>query len=297
VWPVASPSEAQDSFRSQLDLSDIVSRVRAYMLKSVKEAKRHTSWLTPHEEYELAVDRFVERVLTGPGGAKFLPAFAPFASRIARCGMVNGLSQVALKIGSPGVPDFYQGTELWDLSLVDPDNRRPVDFDRRREWLARVDEISTLATDERVAAVADLTAHWEDGRIKMLVTALGLRLRREWQDVFLRGRYLPLVTAITVSAGVVAFARILDDKVAIVVAPRLVAGLMAEQGNALPLGGDTWKTSRILLPPELHGRTFRHLLTGTELVPTAASGDEWLFAGQVFESVPVAILTSVTAAS
>jgi maltooligosyltrehalose synthase len=131
----------------------------------------------------------------------------------------------------------------------------------------------------------------------MLVTALGLRLRREWQDVFLRGRYLPLVTAITVSAGVVAFARILDDKVAIVVAPRLVAGLMAEQGNALPLGGDAWKTSRILLPPELHGRTFRHLLTGAELVPTAASGDEWLFAGQVFESVPVAILTSVTAAS
>ena len=102
------------------------------MLKAVKEAKRHTSWLTPNEEYEQAVTRFVDRVLTGPGRAKFLSAFAPFARRVARVGMINGLAQVTLKVGSPGIPDFYQGSELWDLSLVDPDNRRPVDFAHRQ---------------------------------------------------------------------------------------------------------------------------------------------------------------------
>ncbi len=101
------------------------------MIKSVKEAKLHTSWLTPHEEYEAAVASFVERTLTGPAAPKFLAAFEPFAARVARAGLVNGLAQVVMKLGSPGVPDFYQGTDLWDFSLVDPDNRRPVDFEHR----------------------------------------------------------------------------------------------------------------------------------------------------------------------
>ena len=297
VWPLDAEQSsivAQGGHKSALDLSDIVSRVRAYMQKSVKEAKRHTSWLTPNEDYELAVDRFVERVLTGASAAKFVPAFASFAHRIARIGMVNGLSQVVLKIGSPGIPDFYQGCELWDLSLVDPDNRRPVDFELRRQLLAKVDETTALGAEERVAAVAEMAAQWEDGRVKMLTTALGLRLRRDWQDVFLQGRYLPLVTDVALSAGVVAFARILDDRVVIIAAPRLVAGLMTDNDGAFPLGGDAWKTSRILLPPELHGRTFRHLLTGAEIVPAAAGGDEWLFAGQVFATIPVGILTSAS---
>ena len=126
--------------------------------------------------------------------------------------MVNGLSQVALKIGSPGVPDFYQGSELWDLSLVDPDNRRPVDFGRRRALLAEVEKVVGLGGPERVAAVAAMMAHWRDGRIKLLVTALGLRLRHDWPDVFLSGGYLPLVTDVTVPAGLVAFVRIQDDR-------------------------------------------------------------------------------------
>jgi (1->4)-alpha-D-glucan 1-alpha-D-glucosylmutase len=296
VWPVdalAPSSAGHDGFRAQPDLSDVISRLRAYMLKSVKEAKRHTSWLTPNEEYERAVDRFVERALSGPGGARFLPAFAPFASRIARVGMVNSLAQVALKIASPGVPDFYQGSELWDLSLVDPDNRRPVDFDLRQQMLDSIDEVIRLDAPERAAAVGQLASGWEDGRIKMLVTALGLRLRRDWRDVFVEGRYLPLVTDSTVSGGLVAFARLLDDRAVVAAAPRLVAKLMAERDGALPTGGDAWKTSRILLPSELQGRAFRDVLTGAEILPASGAGDEWLFAGQVFEHVPVALLTSV----
>ena len=145
VWPleISNPDlpAAGEGVKGPLDLGDLVERLRAYMLKAVKEAKRHTSWLTPNEEYERAVTSFVDRVLTGPGRAKFLSVFAPFARRVARIGMINGLAQVTLKIGSPGIPDFYQGAELWDLSLVDPDNRRPVDFAHRQCLLASVDQL------------------------------------------------------------------------------------------------------------------------------------------------------------
>ncbi len=297
IWPpeAASSRTTRAGDRLQLDLGDIVERLRGYMLKAVKEAKRHTSWLTPNEEYEQAVARFVDRVLSGPGGAKFLPAVATLAGRVARVGMINGLAQAALKIGSPGVPDFYQGSELWDLSLVDPDNRRPVDFERRRRFLDSLDALLGLGSTERTAAVAELMTRWEDGRIKMLVTAVGLRLRREWPDVFLSGRYVPLVTDVTVPSGLMAFARTLDARAALFVAPRLMAPLVIGAGansKTVPLGGDAWKTSRIILPPELHGRVFRHRITGVDVLPAAAGGDEWIFAGQIFDTVPVGILTS-----
>jgi (1->4)-alpha-D-glucan 1-alpha-D-glucosylmutase len=298
VWPLeASGPDAPapgDGVTVPPDLGDLVERLRAYMVKAVKEAKRHTSWLTPNEDYEQAVTRFVDRVLTGSGSAKFLSAIAPFARRVARVGMINGLAQVTLKVGSPGIPDFYQGSELWDLSLVDPDNRRTVDFALRRRLLSSLEDVLSLPSPERASAVAELVARWEDGRIKMLVTAVGLRLRREWPEVFLSGRYLPLVTDVTVPAGLVAFARLLDDRAALFIAPRRVAPPVSATG-ALPLGGEGWKTSRIILPPELHGRTFHHHVTGAEILPAAAWGDEWLFAGQIFDTVPVGIVTSTSA--
>jgi (1->4)-alpha-D-glucan 1-alpha-D-glucosylmutase len=289
VWPFEPGGAEPNSDAGRLD--DVGARVRAYMLKAVKEAKLHTSWLTPNEDYEQAVARFVDRVLGDPGARKFLPAFRPFARRVARAGMINGLAQVALKIGSPGVPDFYQGTELWDLSLVDPDNRRPVDFDLRRRLLCTIDALLERPAHERAEGVAGLMTHWEDGRPKMLVTTTGLRLRREWPDLFLSGRYVPLVTDVTVPAGIVAFARLLDDRAALFIAPRLAAPLIDDTGR-LPLGGDTWKTSRIILPFELHGRLFRHRITGVEVRPVAAAGEEWIFAGQIFDTTPIGILTS-----
>ncbi len=261
------------------------------MLKSVKEAKRHTSWLTPNQDYEQAVARFVEAVLVGPGGAKFLPVFGPLAGRVARVGMMNGLAQVALKIGAPGVPDFYQGSELWDFSLVDPDNRRPVDFDLRRRLLDELENVLVLPSPDRADAISEMVAKWEDGRIKLLLTTIGLRLRREWPEVFLSGRYVPLVTDVTVPSSLVGFARIAGARAALFIAPRMIAPLIGETG-ALPLGGEAWKTTRVILPPELHGRMFRHQITGADIVPTAAGGNEWMFAGQVFERVPVGIVTT-----
>jgi (1->4)-alpha-D-glucan 1-alpha-D-glucosylmutase len=258
---------------------DFIDRMTAYMLKAAREAKRHTSWLTANRGYEEALTGFVGRVLGPAGGPKFLPAFAPFQRRVAALAVVNSLAQVVLKLASPGVPDFYQGTELWDLSLVDPDNRRPVDFARRERMLAEIGNADPAALLER----------WQDGRIKMLVTATGLHLRREMPHVFVGGEYLALAVESTVRGGVVAFARTSGDDGVLAVAPRLCANLVDEE-HSVPLGGDCWKTSRILLPEALRGRTFRNVFTGEELRPTEGHGGTWLFVGQVLNRLPVALL-------
>jgi (1->4)-alpha-D-glucan 1-alpha-D-glucosylmutase len=294
IWPTEQVQLKPDPTSSVQLQPDMVERLKAYMIKSVKEAKLHTSWLTPHEEYEAAVAAFVERTLTGPGSVKFLSTFAPFAERVARVGMVNSLAQLVLKIGSPGVPDFYQGTELWDFSLVDPDNRRAVDFELRKQLLDSVEDILTMTDEARAEAIAQIVQNWQDGRIKMLVTAVGLRMRKEWPDLFLRGRYVPLVTEAAVSSDIVAFARIeneANDRAVLFVAPRLVAPISSNE-LPVPLGGDAWKTSRILLTPDVRSRTFTNVLTGERLDVASTSDETWLFAGQVFNVAPVAILTA-----
>jgi (1->4)-alpha-D-glucan 1-alpha-D-glucosylmutase len=254
----------------------------------VREAKLHTSWLTPNQPYEEALKTFIDRVLTGDGGRRFLAAMRPLQDRIAAIGMVNSLSQVAVKLGSPGVPDIYQGADLWDLSLVDPDNRRPVDFARRQCLLDEVDRLLAAPAPERLAGVAAMLANWRDGRIKLLLTASGLRLRREKPELFLSGEYLPLDTDVTVPGHAIAFARTHGEDGVLVVAPRLCARLFG--ADLRPPLGESWKTSRVMLPPPLAGRTFRHELTGAEIRPTIGGEKAWIFLGEVFEHVPVGIL-------
>jgi (1->4)-alpha-D-glucan 1-alpha-D-glucosylmutase len=268
---------------------ELVERLQAFMIKSVREAKLHTSWLTINAPYENAVLRFVEHALTGSGGSRFLPAFRSLQQRVATVGMLNSLAQVAIKIFSPGVPDFYQGADLWDLNLVDPDNRRPIDFNRRERRLRDIEQVLALAGGDRIGAVSSLLANWHDGAIKLLVSTIGLRLRRDRPDMFLEGRYQPVEAEMTVNAGVVAFARIHGDEAVLVVAPRLTAPLVPD-GKALPLAGPAWKTSRVILPPELGDRTFRHEITGAEIRPVTTESRAWIFVGQLFETVPVAIL-------
>jgi (1->4)-alpha-D-glucan 1-alpha-D-glucosylmutase len=267
----------------------LVERMQAYMTKSVKEAKLHSSWINPDDQYENAVSRYVERVLRGPESAKILPALAPFQARIARAGLVNSLSQVVLKIASPGVPDFYQGTDLWDLTLVDPDNRRPVDFDVRVRTLDRVDGILAMEGDARAAGAASLLATWQDGAIKMLLTAAGLRLRRDHTEVFLDGEYLPLETDTTaVASRAIAFARLSGTRAAIAVVPHLV-GRFLDDEHPVPLG-DMWKTSRVMLPRSLAALTYRDAFTGVEITPVMANETAWLFVGQLLRHLPVALL-------
>ena len=195
--------------------------------------------------------------------------------------MVNSLSQVVLKLGSPGVPDFYQGTELWDLSLVDPDNRRPVDFDLRQRLLERSE---TAAPDPD-----ELLANWSDGRIKLFVTRAGLQLRRELPDVFVGGEYLPLSVESSVAGDAVAFARRSGGHAVIAIAPRLCSSLF-DPARPAPTGGECWKTSRVMLPEELRHRTFRDAFTGALIRPTVTAEAGWIFLGQALGLLPVALL-------
>jgi len=279
AWPAAGVS---DTF---------VQRMQAYMIKSVKEAKRRSSWINPDETYEAAVNTYVERLLTGPESSKFLPAFAPFQERVARVGLVNSLSQTVLKIASPGVPDFYQGTELWDLNLVDPDNRRPVDFRVRGCLLNRVDRILALEGDDRAAEAAALLASWHDGAIKLLLTTAGLRLRGTMPGVLLDGAYLPLATdTLAIPAHVVAFARLATEGAVIAVAPHLVARLV-NGAQAAPTG-DAWKTSRVMLPSSLAGLVYRDAFTGAEVRPVKSNDSAWIFVGQALKTLPIALLVA-----
>jgi (1->4)-alpha-D-glucan 1-alpha-D-glucosylmutase len=266
-----------------------VARLQAYMIKAVKEGKEHSSWINPNDAYETAVATFVDRVLTGPESAKFLPAFQPFQERVARCGLVNSLSQVVLKIASPGVPDFYQGSELWDLSLVDPDNRRPVDFALRRETLDRIDALLAQSAAERAPAIGSLLAHWEDGAVKQLVTAAGLRLRAAEPGLFLDGDYLPLEVESTVEARVVSFARVsAEGRAAIAIAPHLASRLVSSE-HPVPLG-DRWRTSRVHLPTSLAGLTYRDAFTDAVLKPVTTATGAWIFVGEALSRLPVALL-------
>jgi (1->4)-alpha-D-glucan 1-alpha-D-glucosylmutase len=281
AWPIEGVSAA------------FVERMQAYMIKAVKEAKLHSSWINPDEQYENAVRTYVARVLSGPESAKFLAAFPPFQERVARAGLVNSLSQVVLKIASPGVPDFYQGTDLWDFNLVDPDNRRPVDFAGRAAALDRVDRILALDPPCRGRAIEPLLAGWQDGAIKLLLTTAALRLRAARPELFLDGDYLPLETDTSSVAGrVIAFARTSADAAVLAVAPHLVARFVDAE-HPVPLG-DMWKTSRVLLPKPLAGLVYRDVFTGAEIKPVMAHESAWLFVGQVLKTLPVALLVAVS---
>ncbi|HJR57964.1 MAG TPA: malto-oligosyltrehalose synthase [Vicinamibacterales bacterium] len=263
---------------------EFIERVAAYMLKAAREAKVHTSWLTANLAYEEALTGFVRRILGASGGPKFLPAFLPFQQRIGSRAVVNSLSQLVLKLGSPGVPDFYQGTELWDLSLVDPDNRRPVDFATRESLL---DEFAASPPDP-----GELLANWPDGRIKLFITRTGLHLRREMPDVFVGGDYLPLAVESSVPGDAVAFARISGEDAVLVIAPRLCSGLAVPKRPA-PLGGDCWKTSRVMLPDAVRNRVFRNIFTGADVRPIVTPDSGWIFLGQALDTLPVAMLKAV----
>jgi (1->4)-alpha-D-glucan 1-alpha-D-glucosylmutase len=285
VWP----------FRDRLP-DDLVPRLQAYMIKAVKEAKRHTSWLNPDEQYENALTAFIENVLAGSHAPRFLPAFLPFQQKVARAGVVNALAQVVLKIASPGVPDFYQGTELWDFNLVDPDNRRPVDFLRREQMLDNVDAVLKLSVDQRRGALERLIATIPGGALKLLITTAGLRLRAARPELFLEGEYLPLDVETTVDARAIAFARRdAAGGVALAIAPHLAAPMLTAE-RPMPTG-DMWRTSRVLLPDAFASLRFTDAFTGAAHRPVTSTSGSWLFVGQVLDVLPVALLTTNATAS
>ncbi|MCC7410902.1 MAG: malto-oligosyltrehalose synthase [Gammaproteobacteria bacterium] len=263
----------------------LVARVEAYALKAVREAKLHTSWVNRQADYEEAVVHFVREILARPKRNAFLKDLLPFVHRIARAGLLNGLVQTALKLTAPGVPDFYQGTELWDFSLVDPDNRRPVDFEHRARLLDEVQSVAGIAAEERAAAVAGLLATVEDGRAKLYLVHCLLGLRRARERLFRDGAYLPLTVTGPAADRVVAFARAHVGRAVITVASRWHA---REPSPA------QWRDTWVALPAELAGLALHDILSARRPGIHDGADAARLAADELFATWPVAVLTDDT---
>jgi (1->4)-alpha-D-glucan 1-alpha-D-glucosylmutase len=278
TWPLGPMTAARE--REYRD------RIAAYMHKAMREAKVYTSWINPSELHEHAMTRFVESVLA-PDNRAFRNDFLAFHGLVARCGMYNSLAQLAIKIGAPGVPDFYQGTELWDFSLVDPDNRRPVDYDRRRALLA---ELDAACEREGPAAVAARLLETGDEGLKLFATTTMLRFRKGERDMFEQGGYRALDAQGSRGDHLFAFARTHGNRQVVIAVPRLVATLAPDAG-APPLGERVWDDTRIHLNGLPGARGYRDVITG-RCVPVMTEGASSLRAADVFESFPIAMLIS-----
>jgi (1->4)-alpha-D-glucan 1-alpha-D-glucosylmutase len=217
----------------------------------------------------------------------FLTQFMPFQKRIAELGMVNSLSQLTLKIASPGVPDFFQGSELWDLNLVDPDNRRPIDFENRRATLAGISKQLAESSPccAKLTLAKQLLRDWHDGAVKLFVTAQGLGVRKRSPSLFLHGDYLPLQASGPAAANVVAFARRFEGEAVVAVAPRLITGITGFE-SGLPLGSE-WGETELELG-ELAARPFHNIFTGE---PLRVGADGRARMEELFAAFPVALLT------
>jgi (1->4)-alpha-D-glucan 1-alpha-D-glucosylmutase len=286
AWPFELPDdEARRSF---------VERIQAYVLKALKEGKVHTSWVNPNEPYEQATLEFVRQIMDEERSVSFLASFRPFQLKIARFGVFNSLSQTLLKLTAPGVPDVYQGNEVFDFSLVDPDNRRSVDYAHRRRLLKSLrQEIERREpTDELADYARCLLEAPEDGRVKLYVTHRTLSFRQAHAELFRGGGYEPLAVSPDRAEHVVAFARARGRTRALVLAPRLLTRITPDR--LLPLGPDTWCDARLLLPDDPDGAPYHDVFTGRTLTVDRRDDAPGLDLAAIFEHFPVAILERTT---
>lgn len=254
-------------------------RVQNYLIKAVREAKVHTAWLKPDTDYEEAFISFMEEILKASEQNQFLREFIPFQKKVAYYGIFNSLSQTLIKLASPGVPDFYQGTELWDLNFVDPDNRRPVDFEKRRELLR---EIKAKEKENLLSLISELFATKEDGRVKLFLIYRALKARKEKLEVFQKGAYVTISAGERFKEHIVAFARKSGDSWAIVITPRLLTHLVKE--GEPPIGRQVWDNTHIVLP-ENAPTSWKDAITDQPI-----RGDTTLPIGEVLSYFPVALL-------
>ncbi|MDD2366815.1 MAG: malto-oligosyltrehalose synthase [Desulfuromonadaceae bacterium] len=262
-------------------------RIKEYMLKAMREAKVHTSWISPNTMREDAVMYFIDTILKDSPQNSFLHDFAKFQELSSACGIFNSLSQTLLKITSPGIPDFYQGNELWDFSLVDPDNRRPVDFQLRK---AILDELK-----EKVSAAGLLETAREvfksrkDGRIKMYMTFKSLIFRREHRELFELGRYLPLIVEGLCRENICAYERSINGRSIMVVVPRLCSRFVGET-SGVPLGVDVWQDTRIVQQFDIATSCYRNIFTGQVLELNQDGAGLTLSVADILSEFPVALL-------
>ena len=262
-----------------------VRRMQAYMQKALREAKVHSSWLSPNQSWEDAIDRFIERILAPSPENAFLEPFVSVARTVAAIAVHSSLAQTILKLTAPGIPDFYQGTELWDLKLVDPDNRSLVDFELRRQILESLRDPADSAE-----LASRLLEEPGDGGIKMFVTHQALAARQRRPAVFARGRYVPLTAKGPRARHIVSFSRSLGPEAFIVVTGRLFARLGAAEHA--PVGTDVWADTRIVVAEGVPRGAYRDVLTGCRHVVRPGRGAH-LQAATVLQHLPVALLESL----
>jgi (1->4)-alpha-D-glucan 1-alpha-D-glucosylmutase len=265
---------------SEDEYPQFIQRLQQYAVKAVREAKVHTAWIKPDAAYEQAFTGFIEHILTPGDGNRFLESFVPFWRSIAWYGMLNSLSQLVLKITSPGVPDFYQGSELWDFSMVDPDNRRPIAYQARREALTKIDQ---LGHHDHDALLKELRDTMYSGHIKMFVTQRGLKHRTAHRDLYDSGDYLPLEVAGPHAEHAVAFARCHHDQWSLILTPRLLTSLVQE--NQFPHGRAIWESTCVRLP-EQAPRQWNNVFTHEQ----PNSSDGVLAVAELLTDIPVCIL-------
>jgi (1->4)-alpha-D-glucan 1-alpha-D-glucosylmutase len=264
AWPMAlRPCE-------KAELALYAKRIAAWQQKALREAKLYSDWGMPDEPYEGAANDFIAKLFSSPSDV--LDAIARFAHRCMAAGAVNGLTQLLLKLTVPGTPDIYQGTEFWDLSLVDPDNRAPIDFALRQKKL-------------RDEALDDLLFHWRDGQIKQYIMRKTLAARQSRGDLFNAGSYLPLKTVGSLSDRLVAFARIRNESCAIIVVSRLVGGLMLVD-DSLILPEATWGDTGVIVPAELR-KVFSDVFTKQKVELRDS-----VCAAQILGRLPIAFLAN-----
>jgi (1->4)-alpha-D-glucan 1-alpha-D-glucosylmutase len=277
---------------------EIIDRMTVFMTKALKEAKVHTSWINPSNDYDAAMEKFVRETLRGECTAEFIKSFVPFAERIATFGAWNSISQIALKQASPGVVDTYQGGELWDLNLVDPDNRRPVNYETRSQRLQQLMNGIDGAKDSvaRSRFVSELSAQWWTGDLKMLYLALGLRLRQQEPELLVRGNYLPLETQGPAADHIVAFARVHKNRTLLTVAARWFVSLLPNAGSLAGLQ-NSLRDTRIVPPTPkealpVSGMRFQNAVTGAQYQIAGAGNAPEIQVAEILKDLPAAWLIS-----
>jgi len=274
AWPLAS---ASDNHWPQF-----IERIEQYMIKAIREAKEYTSWASPNDGYETATTNFVRSLLNRSDKNTFLSSFSEFQAQISPIGMLNSLSQTLLKLTAPGVPDIYQGNELWDFSLVDPDNRRPVDYEKRRRLLADLQKAAS--TFSGVDLCRELVNHMPDGRIKLYLIWKTSCFRKSHTELFREGTYEPLEVTGAHARRVCAFTRVLGSQSVVIVVPRLWGGLVGEE--PFRLDRDPWQDTRLHLA-EFPSLSYRNMFTNEFLA--AEPGGTRL--SLVFRHFPVSLLS------
>ena len=262
-------------------IKNITERIENYMIKAVREAKTHTSWININSQYENALCEFIKRVLNSPDNHPFWKEFLPFQKEIALRGYNNSISQITLKFTCPGVPDIYQGNELWKYNLVDPDNRNPVNFDKFQKLFKEIKPFLS-STNEDFSFLFPL----ESGKLKLFISSMLLNFRKKHSDLFKKSNYIPLEVKGSKSENIVAFARNFENETIITIVPRLIYHMISEE-KAFPLGEEVWKDTKIVLPEDFKDLNWQDIFTG-KIFHLATD----IKTGNLLNKLPVCVLYS-----